>query len=412
METQVFQHVDFPTKKTVLDNGLTVFTADTGSRFALCSLVFDGGLWDDGDRTGVAHFLEHTLFEGPSRDGIHPRLHHLLAKGVKDGAETSLTHTAYWVTGFAEHLVDMTTGLIGICADPSAITNDAVDKERDVILQEVRQRARQTDLRLNIFDRLYPGKYPRPAGRESDVRELTADDLMRFYRTNYTAPRAVLIVTGGVVHDRIVEIANASSLFAPGESRRSRPLQVPNRVRSDIVHEEVSTPEMEVYFPSSQDNLEFILLRYITDLLTFSPMSLLFQALRNDARLVYSVHATIDEWPFAYFGIHTSASPDLHDRIESVIHEQIARIQLDDYPDEFFELLRTHRLMSQIARKEARDYEYQSNMLRRIWLEHDYQDVDWDAAVMSVTRDQIAESARRWLNPEQAGCLRFMPVPH
>ena len=66
--------------------------------------------------------------------------------------------------------------------------------------------------------------------------------------------------------------------------------------------------------------------------------------------------------------------------------------------------------MGQLSRKERRDYTDLAHQLQDRWLEQDFTDQDWDAIVNRVTRNDIAGSASRWLDPERAGCLRFLPT--
>ena len=103
MDIFQYKHFPFPVTRVILPNGLTVFIVKKESKITLAQINFAAGSLDDGNLPGTAHFLEHMLFEGPSHDGIHPKLRHLFIKGIDANASTCLADTEYWVKGFSEN---------------------------------------------------------------------------------------------------------------------------------------------------------------------------------------------------------------------------------------------------------------------------------------------------------------------
>ena len=92
-----FKEVDV--KKTILQNGLTVITADTESSFARVDIVFRVGALEDATYSGMSHFLEHIVLHGDSPEGIHPMLRPLEIQGFESNAYTNYKCTGYCVGG-------------------------------------------------------------------------------------------------------------------------------------------------------------------------------------------------------------------------------------------------------------------------------------------------------------------------
>ncbi len=82
----------------------------------------------------------------------------------------------------------------------------------------------------------------RSAGEPATVAKLTRDDLVAFYRTHYTADRAVVVVVGDVARERAAQIAEeltrelaARDRRAPGAAVRSRPSRLRSSARSSTL---------------------------------------------------------------------------------------------------------------------------------------------------------------------------------
>lgn len=94
----------------------------------------------------------------------------------------------------------------------SKLEESAINRERDVILREAEEVEKQ--LEEVVFDHLHATAYQQqPLGRtilgpRENIRDITRTELVNYVKHNYTADRMVLVGTGGIPHDKLVEMAD------------------------------------------------------------------------------------------------------------------------------------------------------------------------------------------------------------
>ena len=87
----------------------------------------------------------------------------------------------------------------------------AVERERDVILREMEEVDSQIE--EVVFDRLHEVAYVGTPlartilGPEENIKSISADDIVKYIKTHYTAPRMVLAASGAVDHDQLVQLS-------------------------------------------------------------------------------------------------------------------------------------------------------------------------------------------------------------
>jgi len=124
---------------------------------------------------------------------------------------------------FAKSLNEDVPKCVDILADilqNSKLEESAIERERDVILRESEEVEKQ--LEEVVFDHLHATAYQhQPLGRtilgpRENIRDITRTELVNYIKSNYTADRMVLVGTGGVPHDKLVEMADSYFAKLPG----------------------------------------------------------------------------------------------------------------------------------------------------------------------------------------------------
>lgn len=143
-------------------------------------------------KSGVAHFLEHKLFEDENRD--------VLAQfsdlGASGNAFTSYDQTMYYFS----HNGNLREPLMLLLDFVSkfSVTEQSVEKEKGIIVEEIKMYEQMPHMKLlnetyrNLFH-TYPFIYD-IAGTETSVNATTLEDLRRAYEMNYTDSVMVLVV--------------------------------------------------------------------------------------------------------------------------------------------------------------------------------------------------------------------------
>lgn len=191
--------------------------------------------------SGLAHFLEHLMFKGTTKNpgGVFSQT--VAQVGGEENAFTSSDYTAYFQRVAREELgtvmrleADRMTGLV--------LTPPVVIPERAVVLEEQYQRVENDPSALlgeQVEAALYVNHpYGRPViGWRPEIAKLGAEDALAFYRRFYAPNNAVLVVAGDVEPDAVRKLAEET--YGKVEKRtdigpRRRP-QEPEPVAARIV---------------------------------------------------------------------------------------------------------------------------------------------------------------------------------
>ena len=162
---------------------------------------------------GVAHFLEHKMFDLPGRDVSAE----FAALGANVNAFTSYDVTAYYFTCTANFEKNLEL-LIEFVSTPY-FTPESVAKEMGIIDQEIGMNADAPDTRVfeDLMEAMYhchPIRVP-ILGTSDTIRQITDKTLHDCHRAFYSPANMLLCVVGDVDADRVAEIADRVLAHAP-----------------------------------------------------------------------------------------------------------------------------------------------------------------------------------------------------
>ncbi|MFJ1813289.1 EF-P 5-aminopentanol modification-associated protein YfmH [Staphylococcus saprophyticus] len=177
---------------------------------------------------GVAHFLEHKLFENDD-DGED-----LFTAFAEDNAQvnafTSFDRTSYLFSA-TDHVERNIKRLLTMVESPY-FTKETVDKEKGIIAEEIKMYQEQPGYKLmfNTLKAMYDTHPIRVdiAGSVESIYEITKDDLYLCYETFYHPSNMVLFVVGDV------DVANIYDVVATHENQRDKEAQ-PQIVRDPLI---------------------------------------------------------------------------------------------------------------------------------------------------------------------------------
>jgi predicted Zn-dependent peptidase len=201
---------------------------------------------------GIAHFLEHKLFEDEAGDVFDE----FARLGAQANAFTSHAVTAYHYSA-SENFYECLDLLLDFVSDPY-FTNESIEKERKVIAQEIRMYDDLPEQRghLNLLKALYerhPIREDIP-GTVHSIEKITKAELEECYRTFYRPENMVLFVAADLDPRECLErvAANEARRRAkygtpPGGAVRRAKLEEPARARSPRVEEKLSVSRPHVW---------------------------------------------------------------------------------------------------------------------------------------------------------------------
>jgi zinc protease len=165
-----------------------------------------GSLEEADDQRGLAHFLEHMAFNGsinvPEGEMVRLLEREGLAFGADTNASTSQEATSYRLDlpRNTAALIDTALMLMRETASNLTISPGAVDRERGVVLAEMR--ARDSYAYRNYLDQtafFYPGARlndRQPIGTEAVITGASTQRIRDFYERYYRPERATLVIVG------------------------------------------------------------------------------------------------------------------------------------------------------------------------------------------------------------------------
>jgi predicted Zn-dependent peptidase len=297
---------------------------------------------------GIAHFLEHKLFEDQHGD-VSLRFSTL---GASCNAGTEFSKTSYHFST-AENVEKNLETLLRFVYDPW-FTAESVAKEQGIIEQEIRMYDDDPDwvVFFNLLESLYHVHPVRIniAGTVQSIRQITPDLLYRCHKSFYHPANMLFVVAGGFDAGRCAALAEktlAELAIGPGRAYVRPVIDEPASVRRRRVEQDfaVSRPQVALGFkdlvlPKSPDDFlrRDLVTRLLLDVL-FSTSSPHHQRLYESGLIDDSFDASYsgeDDFGFTIIGAET----DDPDKLVGELWKTLEKARSDGIAREDFELAR------------------------------------------------------------------------
>ncbi|WP_377475293.1 MAG: pitrilysin family protein [Microcoleus anatoxicus] len=354
--SQILTALDFPAKVWKLNNGLTVIHQHLKATpvVALDVWVKAGATLEPDSWSGMAHFLEHMIFKGT--DSIAPvEFDQIIEnRGGVTNAATSHDYAHFYVTAAASYLAETTQPLAELLLRAS-IPDSEFDRERDVVLEEIRQAQDDPDwlgfqAMMETVYQCHP--YRRSVlGTEELLMSLTPHEMRCFHRSHYQPENMTVVIVGGV------EEAQAMDLTSQAFGEFSDRWECPKLV-AEAEPPLVEMRRQELYLPRLEQarlmmawtgpgvaQLESACgLDLLSVLLADGRSSRLVRELREELQLVQAIESSFSlQRESSLFTISAVLAAEDVERVESVICDRLWQLQSELVSE--VELLRCKRLL-------------------------------------------------------------------
>lgn len=404
-----------PMQYFTLDNGLEVVVVPNHRVPAVAHIMWYrvGGADDPKGKSGLAHFLEHMMFQGTKTLKPGEYAETIARLGGKQNAFTSYDVTGYYAIIAKEHLETV----MKLEADRmQAITPDEeqIAREREVILEERSARidnypqAQLAEAMQAAMYLHYP--YQRPLiGWRHEMEGLNRDDVLTFFERYYHPGNAVLVLSGDITEEEAKPLAEQYyGGIAPGpDVSRSREVEPPHLAsrRVTLVHEKVGKPQFSRDYLAPTygwgDEAQIIPLDIAAEMLGGGKTSHLYQRLVVERKLATGVSAGYSAFllgPGAFSVSATPADGVSIESLEAAVDEELAAFLSGKLDEDAFARAKIQMKADTIyAREGLFTMGRIAGYVRMLELPLSYI-VKWPEAVENVTIEHVRNALNSTLN--------------
>ena len=324
---------------------MTVVSETVGSALSVAAGVWVGtGSRHERDaEAGRAHLLEHMLFRGTEHYASTEIDQRFDALGGDLNAATSHNETAVVARVLADDLPDAFP-MLGEMVGVPQLRDEDLEVERRIVLEEI---AMIDDAPEELVFELLPqavfGGHAlgRPViGTPEVVAGTSGDTLRAFHASHYRPDRIVVAAAGAVDHDRLCALAETAvphGLIDTVAADDHDPGVAPD-CAPGVIFRERETEQVQVAIAGRglpMDDPRRFTLRVLDTILGGTPSSRLFQAVREDRGLAYSV-TTFDDQHHGggLAGLYLGTRPENLTEALQVVAEELDRIMRDPVGDD------------------------------------------------------------------------------
>ncbi|MFA5056913.1 MAG: pitrilysin family protein [Opitutaceae bacterium] len=409
-------------ERLVLANGLTVLLKhDPAAAIASVQVWVKTGSIHEGTQlgAGLSHFLEHMLFKGTARRTAREISTTVQAHGGYLNAYTTFDRTVYYIDVPAEHTA-VAIDILGDTVLHSTLPADEVAREREVILREIDMGRDDPDQRLGetLFAtafREHPYRHPIIGYREV-FSGVTREDLLAYYRARYVPNNLVLVIVGAfdaaVVHEAIREHfgslprSRLAPVHLPGEAR-----QLARREQHLFEEVQLTRAGLGWQIPGLA-HPDAPALDLLATILGHGDSSILWQAVREEARLVHTIDAQAwNPGNAGLFCVSFTCDADKREAATTAIQRVLARCAARGFAAGLIA-----KALRQIAVGEINSRKTMAGQASRLGLaEVVVGDLNYSreyfARLRALTPANLRRALRSYLVPERLTVVSINPAP-
>lgn len=256
-----------------------------------------GSANEDETNNGIAHMIEHMMFKGTKTRSARQIADEMARIGGNMNAFTSKECTSYYATTLSEHL-PMAIRIIGDMLNNSLIDEKALKKEKSIIIEEIDMYEDSPEDLVHemLQQRIWKG-HPLGymiSGRKRIVRKVSRKQILDFMDAYYIGENIVLSIAGNFDTEEMLalvekEFGNIKSGTINGSLSGDKPSyhKVVIKKNKDIEQLHVNIAFEGISYLSE----ERFTLSIFNSILGGSVSSRLFQKIREDAGLTYSIYS-------------------------------------------------------------------------------------------------------------------------
>ena len=322
-------------QKTALKNGLKVlYQKKAGASLAIQALINTGSMYEAPQERGIAHFLEHMLFEGTTKRPTTLAITNEIERiGGEFNAYTTHERTCFYIKVLQKHFSKAVEILADILQHPLFLP-EQIEKEKYIVLKEIAlvnddPKFEQWRLLQEELFRNHPCRFP-TYGDKKVIRALSRDKLLSYFAKYYQPGN----ITISIVGDQLSWKEQLEKHFtAPSGKKVHQPrfsYALPKSERMKKVKRAVQNSYLVLGFPTvPRQQKDSYALDVINGILGRGQSGRIFTELRSKQGLAYDVgtqHGA--EINFGYFALYATIDKKNTQRVKELMQQEIEKLSL------------------------------------------------------------------------------------
>ncbi len=341
----------FDAKSCLLTNGLQVVVVSNHRVPVVTHMIYYrvGALDEPAGQSGIAHFLEHLMFKGTNTLAPGEFSAIVARNGGRENAFTTSDTTSYFQS-IAQDRLEVVMRIEADRMTNLVLTDEIIEPERQVVLEERRSRVDNepsSQLHEEAQAALYLNHpYRKPIiGWEHEIRGLTREQIVDFYRAWYAPNNAVVVMSGDitVTDARVLAEKYYGAIPArplPARKAWKEPPQRTDR-RVELRHQQVRQPSWSRRYLTSSygygDSENVYALQVLEEILSGGSTSRLYKSLVVEQQIAVSAGAwyrASARGPTTFGFAATPRSVDGIAAMETAVGEELALLLKDGVSDQ------------------------------------------------------------------------------
>ncbi|CAM1350304.1 M16 family metallopeptidase [Tenacibaculum insulae] len=405
-----------------LSNGMHVILhQDNTAPVVTTSVMYHVGAKDEQpDRTGMAHFFEHLLFEGTKNIKKGEWFKIVSSNGGRNNANTTDDRTYYYEV-FPSNKLELGLWLESERLLHPVIKQKGVDTQNEVVKEEKRLRVDNQpysrfleNVKKNIFKK-HPYKGT-TIGKMKHLDDATLEEFLAFNKKFYVPNNATLVVAGDIDINTTKKMIQ--DYFGPiprgAEIERNFPKEDPitSQINAKAYDPNIQIPAIiTAYRTPSMKTRDSRVLDMISSYLSSGKSSVLYKKLVDTKKMALQAGAINmsqeDYGTYILFGL-PQGKTKLTDIIKE-IDEEVVKIQTELISEKAHQKLQ-NKFENQFVNSNSSVDGIANSLARYNVLYGDTNLINTEIEIYrSITREEIREVAKKYLNPNQRLILEYLP---
>lgn len=406
-----------------LENGLhVVLHQDNSAPVVVTSVMYHVGAKDEQpNRTGFAHFFEHLLFEGTKNIGRGEWFKLVTANGGNNNANTTDDRTYYYEV-FPSNNLELAIWMESERLMHPVINQIGVDTQNEVVKEEKRLRVDNQPygnllkaVKTNMF-KVHPYRWT-TIGEMEHLDAATLEEFQAFNKKFYVPNNAVLVVAGqfdsAQAKEWIKKYFGAIPKGAPVTRQKFEEAPITQQINAKWEDPNIQIPMVvTAYRTPSMKTRDARILDMISTYLSDGKSSVLYKKLVDDKKMALQVSAfnysQEDYGTYFIYGLPMGATTT--DNLVSEIDAEIVKLQNDLISEKDFQKLQ-NKFENNYVSANASVEGIADNLATYYLLYGDINLINTEIDIYrSITREEIREVAKKYLNPNQRLLLNYEPA--